>query len=124
MRVGTARGGRIARPTQAIRAEFNTRPRNGQEGKKLVLWLDGPRLKRETDLFEGPGAEALNEQGRGFKAEFARKEELQLAVITLQEKAANCTKLHQIAPQTKNNKKHRAALPGFLSQLILVRQTG
>jgi len=124
----TARRGKIARLPLAIRQELNTRLRNGEEGKQLVLWLNGlpavqeilavqfkgkpiaesnlsnwkaggyadwlleqmaPQtrvsqvleINRETDLFEGPGAEALNQQRRRLREEMARKAAQQPAPI-------------------------------------------
>ena len=42
---------------------------------------DGPHLNRETDLFEGPGADALNEQRRRLRAEMAGKAAFQPGAI-------------------------------------------
>jgi hypothetical protein len=62
----TTRRGKIARLPLAIRQELNTRLRNGEEGK--------------TDLFEGPGADALNEQRRRLREEMAARKAAQQPV--------------------------------------------
>jgi hypothetical protein len=50
---------------------------------------DGPHLNRETDLFEGPGAEALNAQRQRLREEMARK--------AAQPTAGDGAQLHPIA---------------------------
>jgi hypothetical protein len=45
--------------------------------KILGIDPDGPRLNRETDLFEGPGADALNEQRRRLREEMAARKAAQ-----------------------------------------------
>ena len=69
---------------------------NGQNGRRAPLTYeekeravqrilgidpDGPHLNRETDLFEGPGAEALNQQRQRLRAEMARKAAFQPGAI-------------------------------------------
>jgi hypothetical protein len=123
----TTRRGKIARLPLAIRQELNTRLRNGEEGKQLVLWLNSlpavqeilvaqfkgkaiaecnlsrwrsggyadwlleqmaPEtrvnevlgINRETDLFEGPGADSLNEQRQRLREEMAARKAAQQPV--------------------------------------------
>jgi hypothetical protein len=50
------------------------KPRSAEETRRAVARIlgidpDGPRINPETDLFEGPGAEALNVQREKLKAE-------------------------------------------------------
>ena len=62
------------------------KPRSPEETRRAVQRIlgidpDGPRINPETDLFEGPGADALNEQRQRIRAELARKAALQAAAI-------------------------------------------
>jgi hypothetical protein len=89
--------------------EKRPRRRSAEETRRAVARIlgidpDGPRINPETDPFEGPGAEALNEQREKLKAEdrleaeeqarMARMTQPQPGVIQLQEERADCTKLH------------------------------
>ena len=60
-------------------------PRTPEEKKRAVQRVlgidpDGPHLNRETDLFEGPGADALNEQRRRLREEMAARKAAQQPV--------------------------------------------
>jgi hypothetical protein len=62
----------------ANQQEGPRRPLTDKEKERAVQRIlgidpDGPHLNRETDLFEGPGAEALNEQRRRLREEMARQ---------------------------------------------------
>ena len=58
-------------------------PEEKERRAQRILGLDpdGPRLNRETDLFEGPGADALNEQRRRLREEMAGQTVYQPAAI-------------------------------------------
>jgi hypothetical protein len=63
-------------------------PRTPEETERAVLRVpgidpDGPHLYGETDLFEGPGADALNQQRQRLRERMARKATLQPAAISL-----------------------------------------
>jgi hypothetical protein len=70
-------------------AEKPRRLTEEQKERKAAIILgldpDRPRINPETDLFEGPGADALNEQRQRIKAELAaeREERLRTAAGTL-----------------------------------------
>ena len=58
-------------------------PEEKERAVQRILGLDpdGPHLNRETDRFEGPGAEALNDQRQRLRAEMARKAAFQPGAI-------------------------------------------
>jgi len=59
-------------------------PEEKERAVQRILGIDpdGPHLNRKTDLFEGPGADALNEQRRRLREEMARKATLQPTPIS------------------------------------------
>jgi len=58
-------------------------PEEKERKAQRILGLDpdGPKLNRETDLFEGPGADALNAQRHRLREEMARNVPYQPTVI-------------------------------------------
>ncbi len=67
-------------------------PEEKERAIQRILGIDpdGPHLNRKTDLFEGPGADALNAQRQRLRAEMARQ--------AAQSTAGNYAQSHSIAP--------------------------
>ena len=93
--MNATRNGKIARLPRIVREELNCRLRDGEEGKKLVAWLNGlPEVK--TVLAAEFGGKPIREQNlsewkkRGYRDWLAHQEALELA----EKLAADVVDLH------------------------------
>jgi len=82
--MNVTRNGKIARLPRSVRQELNRRLDDGEEGKKLVVWLNalpdvqnhrGPGVRRESD----PGAKSLRMELGGYRDWVAQREALEVA---------------------------------------------
>ena len=78
------RNGKIARLPLAVRQELNRRPDDGEQGKKLVAWLNGLPAVQAITATEF-GGKAIREQNlsewkqRGYRDWLAKQEALEIA---------------------------------------------
>ena len=77
MKLDDAKAGAATNGQDQERKPLTPEERERAVQRILGIDPDGPHLNRETDLFEGPGADALNEQRRRLREEMARKATLQ-----------------------------------------------
>jgi hypothetical protein len=82
--MSATRNGKIARLPHIVREELNRRIRDGQKGKRLVVWLNGLREVKAVIAAE-PGGKPISEQNLsewrkgGYRDSLAHQEAIEVA---------------------------------------------